>query len=281
MINDLDNNGSTLLFANDTSLLSSGVDLQHVLELLAEHLQSSTSWFQANRFQLNENKTQNIICSLSRSLPAEQDPVKLLGFVLDSKLNWASHIQQVTRRLSRICFLLLKLRGHVTEAYLVMIYHALFHCHISYGLLMWGHSARVVEVLKLQKRAARIITASEHRAHCKPLFVRLGIMTVVSHFLLLCLLHVKKNQHGLLTRNDVHHYNTRHRELLDIPRVRLQRSQVCYGSAALRYFNRLPAGVKQLDLRDFERVVTGFMRVRAYYEVREYMSDDLTQILTT
>ncbi|XP_039279537.1 zinc finger protein 184 isoform X2 [Nilaparvata lugens] len=42
-------------------------------------------------------------------------------------------------------------------------------------------------------------------------------------------------------------YNTRRRVLFDIPRVRLQRSWVCYRSAALRYFNRLPAGVMQLD----------------------------------
>ncbi|XP_039291538.1 uncharacterized protein LOC120353072 [Nilaparvata lugens] len=156
--------------------MSSGRDLQQMLEMSAEHLQSSTSWFLANRFQLNANKTQHVICSLSRNLPGDQDPVKLLGFVLDNKLNWTSHIQHVTTRLSRICFLLLKLRGHVTEAYLVMVYHALFHCHVS--PLMWGHSAKFVDILKLQKRAARIIiiTASDYCAHCKPLFVRLGIL---------------------------------------------------------------------------------------------------------
>ncbi|XP_039286922.1 uncharacterized protein LOC120351953 [Nilaparvata lugens] len=260
MINDLDSDGSTLLFADDTSLMSSGRDLKQVLEMSAEHLRSSTSWFLANRFQLNANKTQHVICSLSRNLPGDQDPVKLLGFVLDNKLNCASHIQHVTTRLSRICFLLLKLRGHVTEAYLVMVYHALFHCHVSYGLLMRGHSAKVVDILKLQKRAARIITASDYRAHCKPLFVRLGILTVICHFLLLCLMYVKKTQQYMLTRTDVHEHNTRHRELIDIPRVRLQRSQVCFRSSALRYFNRLPTRVKQLDLRAFERVVSKHLK---------------------
>ena len=129
MINDLDDHGSTLMFADDASLLSSGAMLEQVVEASAERLRSATSWFLANRFQLNENKTQRIICSLSRSLRDVQDPVKLLGFVLDNKLNWASHIQQVTKRLSRISFLLLKLRGHVTRAYLVMVYHAFFHRH--------------------------------------------------------------------------------------------------------------------------------------------------------
>ncbi|XP_039278662.1 titin [Nilaparvata lugens] len=185
MINDLDDHGSSLMFADDASLLSSGAELERVLEASAEHLQSATSWFLANRFQLNEDKTQRIICSLSREPRDPQNPVKLLGFVLDSKLSWNSHIQQVTSRLSRICFLLLKMRGLVTEKYLIMMYHALFHCHITYGLLLWGHSAGAADVLRLQKRAIRIITGSDHLAHCKPIFARLGVLTVFSHYILL------------------------------------------------------------------------------------------------
>ncbi|XP_039293850.1 uncharacterized protein LOC120353585 [Nilaparvata lugens] len=45
MINDLDDHGSSLMFADDASLLSSGAELERVLEASAEHLRSATSWF--------------------------------------------------------------------------------------------------------------------------------------------------------------------------------------------------------------------------------------------
>jgi hypothetical protein len=95
-------------------------------------------------------------------------------------------------RLPRVYFLLLKLRYSATESYLIMVYHALFHCHITYGLLLWGHSCRVPDVLRMQKRALRIITSSDFRASCRPLFARINIFTVVGHFIFLCILHVKR-----------------------------------------------------------------------------------------
>ncbi|XP_039288183.1 uncharacterized protein LOC120352300 [Nilaparvata lugens] len=245
------------------------------LEAYAEHLQSATSWFLANRFQLNEDKTQRIICSLSREPRDPQNPVKLLGFVLDSKLSWNSHIQQVTSRLSRICFLLLKMRGLVTEKYLIMMYHALFHCHITYGLLLWGHSAGAADVLRLQKRAIRIITGSDHLAHCKPIFARLGVLSVFSHYILLCLVYVKKIQHTLAARSDIHRHNTRRSELLDIPRRRLHRSQASYRISALKFYNKLPNSVKQLDEAAFRRTVRKLLCAKAYYSVNEFMGDNL------
>jgi hypothetical protein len=114
-----------------------------------------------------------MVCSLARDAPANP-PVKLLGFTLDRKMAWKDHLAQVSSRLSRVCYLLLKLRHLVTEPFLVTIYHAMFHCHIGYRLLLWSHAAGIEEILKLQERAVRLITFSDRLAHCKPLFARVG-----------------------------------------------------------------------------------------------------------
>lgn len=45
--------------------------------------------------------------------------VKLLGFKINEKLTWGKSVQQVDKRLSRVVFLLRKLKNHVAEQYLV------------------------------------------------------------------------------------------------------------------------------------------------------------------
>lgn len=63
--------------------------------------------------------------------------LKLLGFKINQKLTWGKHVQQVDKRLSRVVFLLRKLKNHVAEQYLPPAYHALFHNHVSYHLILW------------------------------------------------------------------------------------------------------------------------------------------------
>lgn len=276
-INDLNSHGQALLFADDTTLITSGPRIDQALLEAEASLAVAAQWFQNNGLQLNPNKTQRLVCSLSSAAPKDEE-VKLLGFVLDRKFSWNQHVQQVVCRLSRVSYLLIKLRNILTEPYLTTVYHALFHCHISYGLRLWGHSADVSQVLKMQKRALRIITFGGCRDHCRLLFVRLGILTVFSHYILVCLRHVKENLHSYNQRADVHGYNTRHRGLLDVPRVRLARTQRESSSAAVSLFNRLPASMRTADSKVFVAKLTSFLKRRAYYSLSEFLEDDLREL---
>ena len=227
---------------------------------------------------MNADKTQHLVCSLSRRQEDVQAPVKLLGFRIDAKLTWVDHIEQVANRLSRVCFLLPKLRHSVTELYLVMAYHALFHCHVTYGLLLWGQSPRAIDILLLQKRAVRIMTGSQYRATCKQLFSQLGIFTIFGNYIFLCLMHVKENLHLFQTRGDFHPYNTRQCGHLDVPRVRLARSQAEFNSSAVRLFNRLPARTQELDIRSFKSRLSSFIKGREYYAISEYLDDNFADL---
>jgi len=51
-----------------------------------------------------------------------------------------------------------------------MIYFAYFHSLLEYGIAFWGNSTESVKVLKLQKRAIRLMTGSNFRTSCRPLF---------------------------------------------------------------------------------------------------------------
>lgn len=64
---------------------------------------------------VNETKTQNLLCT-QRNYPLEgsESEVKLLEFIVDQKLMWGEHVQEVAKRLPRVLLLLRKLKNHVT-----------------------------------------------------------------------------------------------------------------------------------------------------------------------
>ena len=53
-----------------------------------------------------------------------------------------------------------------------------------------------------------IVCGAGLRDHCKPLFVKMGILTLPSMFALACLLSVKKNIAGFKSHSDIHNYPT-------------------------------------------------------------------------
>jgi hypothetical protein len=106
--------------------------------------------------------------------------VKFFGVIVDSELTWIRHIKYTCSRLSRITFLVRKLKPIIPEGYLKTVYYALFQSVISYGIVIWGSSPHIVEILLIQKKVIRIMSGASRNEHCRPLFVNLDIMTIVN-----------------------------------------------------------------------------------------------------
>lgn len=212
-----------------------------------------------------------MVCSLSKNTYIENtETVKLLGFVIDHKLMWNGHTEHVCKKLSRVVYLLRRLKSVITDQYLVTVYHALFHSHITYGLQLWGHSSGCKDVLLLQKKAVRIITSSRRHEHCRPLLKKLGIMTVYSHYVFLCLLHVKENLHSFIKRHEVHEHNTRDKENINVPMCRLSKTRDSFPMIALRMFRSLPMEVQLLPLEKFKNKIARDLKLHPLYSVQEF-----------
>lgn len=277
MVNDFADGRGALLFADDTTLLSRGPSVELSGEAADRDLAEARVWFEENKLLLNEEKTQRLVCSLSRTLaytPA-RPTVKLLGFVVDGSLSWEEHINETCKKLSRVTFLFRKLKSYITDVHLITAYHGLFHSHLTYGLVLWGHATGCERVLRLQKKVVRIITSSDDREHCKPIFKRLGILTVTCQYILNSLLHVYDNIDTFSARNNIHSHNTRNKTKIDIPRCRLSKSADRFPILALKMFNILPGKTKMLNRRGFLRVVKSWLMEASYYSVREFFEDPL------
>ena len=103
------------LFANDTTLLATGLNTVEVEAKLNHDLLNVDQWLKANKLTLNEGKTEFMIIGSRQRVPSfEQGPLiklgdkvikrvlhkKTLGVILDEQLKWDKHIEEQSKMIS-------------------------------------------------------------------------------------------------------------------------------------------------------------------------------------
>lgn len=276
MINDLPSflTAHTILYADDTTFLHCNIDLNTLKLSTEDTLSQAAMWFKSNGFMLNENKTQHMIFSL-RDLPLDHSltSVKFLGVHIDGKLTWETHIDYICGRISRVIYLLKQLKNHVPEKYVRSAYFSFFQSVILYGILIWGNSSHVNKILLLQKKIVRILTNSHWLAHCRPLFIDYKIMTVVNLYIYTVLLYVKENHHNLQLRHDIHSYNTRGMNQINIPHQRLSKSLNSYDVLGLKLYNKLPDTLTSDPVNRFKIRLFNWLIVNPFYSLAEFFEN--------
>ena len=103
-----------ILYADDTSILLSGSDLQKLVREINRELELISEWFKANKLTLNIEKTyymvfhqshrkfkNNIELVISYIKFREAKIMKYLGVIIDSKLNWIDHITYIKNEVAK------------------------------------------------------------------------------------------------------------------------------------------------------------------------------------
>lgn len=141
-----------------------------------------------------------------------------------------------------------------------------------------GVTPGVQKVLKLQKKAVRVLCGVHQLEHCKPLFVQHGIMPVHNVFIYQCLLEIKNNESAFPLVNNVHHYSTRNNENIFRDRVRLDLTLNCFPVAGIRFYNALPITVRQLLPNKFATTLKAWMLANPFYSIKEFWNAQLVTI---
>jgi hypothetical protein len=68
---------------------------------------------------------------------------KFLGITLDNTFSWKQHIDAITPKLNKACYILRRLKLYLSNAALKMVYCALFYSVMSYGLI-FGETLLIV-----------------------------------------------------------------------------------------------------------------------------------------
>ena len=101
---------------------------------------------------------------------------KLLGLTIDNKLTWSAHIDNLCSALSSKISLLRQLATYVPTEVLKKFYQSYILPLIDYRSITWSgaSAANLDRILKLQKRAARIILHTDFSTSSAAMFQDLG-----------------------------------------------------------------------------------------------------------
>ena len=156
-INDLPNISNHLkfyLFADDTNIYYESKDLKTLQYTMNKELEKLYEWLCINRLSLNISKT-NFIVFHAKNKPKqpvtilinnkaidETDHVKYLGILIDSKLTFKKHVEELRKKISRSIGVLYKLRPFVTTKILSNVYYAIVYPFLLYGITIWGNASK-------------------------------------------------------------------------------------------------------------------------------------------
>ena len=127
-----------------------------------------------------------------------------------------------------------------------MVYYAYLHSIMSYGITFGENQLYSEKLLKIQKKAIRIITNSRPRDSCKELFKRLEILPLYSQNIFSISTFLVKNRHLFSTNNQIHTIHTRHKNNLHPPITNITKFQKGVFYSGIKIFNNFPPSIKDL-----------------------------------
>ena len=261
-INDIPNSTkmSSYLFADDTNFVESGINGDGLAAEVNVELSNVGRWCSSNKLVVNSKKTEVLRIS---NLPESnlQMPIVMqgenvnfsnhctfLGIVIDKKLNFSRHIDKVSKKISKNCGILYKIRDNLTLKARINYYYAFIYPLLSYNVAIWGGtgSTHLSILIRAQKRIIRTIAGLDRYAHTNPIFADLKILKFNDIYKLSVAVFMYKTQ----TSPDFavrHDHNTRNRNCLNPIFHRLSRTQQALSYVGPTIWNELPENIRHLD----------------------------------
>jgi putative NIF3 family GTP cyclohydrolase 1 type 2 len=216
-INDICNVSNKLkfiLFADDTNIFYSHVNLDNLVSIVNDELKKLYDWFAVNKLSLNLLKTNYMLFKKSNTEPnvdlcmknckiKRVFVTKFLGVMIDEDLNWKNHINHVKTKLSKSIAILCKAGKVLNENVMRILYCSLVLPYLLYCIEVWGNTYKTYlnTLILLQKKAIRIVSGADYLDHTNCLFLRNNLLKFNDIIELNILLVMFKAHNNSLPRN--------------------------------------------------------------------------------
>jgi hypothetical protein len=269
LFNNLFNNQiKCLLYADDTTLLCKGNEIDNVCSTLTNTMSIFSDWLKYNRLTLNVNKTKVMIFSnrliLERPIicvdfvPLDYvEKFKYLGIMFDSKVNYNHQISQVKSRL----YMFYSISNKISKCFNLNAAKNFFYSHvyssISYGIVIWGGWLGLSKYKSVSNKYIKIISNIFWRFsipyHCNYCILKkhkilklidvykLNILTIMYHAYNLPS-HKFNKYIDKQTNNN--YYNIRNAQEFVLPYFRINQVQYSFEYQSLTLWNELPQLLK-------------------------------------
>ena len=173
------NAGLFRVFADDTGIFCQGNNINDLIETAKEIMIKIEEWFSCNKLTLNVDKTCFVIFKSSRwknvNIPDSihfnnktinrVTCVKYLGLLLDEKLDWKNHVNEVCNGLKRFFPTFYNIRSYVNLTHARTIYYAMLYSKIKYAIPVYGLASQesMNKIQVLQNKLLKVLTKKNYR----------------------------------------------------------------------------------------------------------------------
>ena len=252
-----------ICYADDTTLssvLNYFGNNQSFSGNIKTELEKVHDWLKVNKLSLNISKAKFIIFhSPQQNITIPRlyidntyiecvKNVNFLGIYFNQHMSWKYHINHIAKNISKSIGILNRLKSILPTHVKVMIYTALISSKINYGILSWGYESE--SILKLQKKAVRIISLAKYNAHTEQIFKKLSILKIHDLFSICQLKFYHNYLNKLLPHhfinmffkmnNEVHHYITWISTKLHVSKVKHSFAKRCIRYSLPNLINESP-----------------------------------------
>ena len=211
-INDLANvseNLFSILFADDTTVLIEGTNINTMIAALNCELAKLTEWLNANKLSINVSKSHYMVFHRSRrkinkgnilldtTILSQVIYTKFLGVILDDKLKWTHHISYIKNK--RYGYYTKSQKGSEKKV-LLQLYHSFVTPYLIYCLEIWGNASDIhlQPLITTHTKIVRIITFSSYCSHTNILFKHLNVLPFKKLLFLRIGFHMFRYEYGQL-----------------------------------------------------------------------------------
>ena len=182
------------LFADDTSLLSYGLNLNDVIIEAKELFDKLYHWCVANKLSINSNKTNFVLFHMkNKPVPNDFDSIQTnhmtigrvktvnyLGLVIDENLYWNAHVDSVCASLVKYFGIFNQIKPFITSRIARQLYFAFINSRISYGIEVYGHCADeyLSKLQILQNKLLKLMLKIDRRTSTNQLHRNLSLLKV-------------------------------------------------------------------------------------------------------
>lgn len=279
-----------VMFADDATIfLSKGkLNDESFIDIIHSTLIQVKDWLASINLSVNLAKTKllefrnykkapiNIEIVIDKT-PIELVPnFKFLGVILDSHLNWKSHIEKINKRISSSCYAISILANVASIETAKNAYYGYIYPLLTYGIIFWGNSVNVESTFILQKKCLRIIYNIKPYETLRIIFKEKQFLTLTCIYILEICLFVKGHVQYFNKKSDIKN-NLRSQYKHDICLV--QSSSYIYDKSTfitgIKIFNNLPIFIKALDGPKFKKTLKDWLLSKGYYCLKEYYDDSM------
>jgi hypothetical protein len=277
--------GDIISYADDTVIIVKDADWSAVNIKANEDMNTLKLWFDKNLLSLNAKKSYCIPFSINKLkiLPNFQitihnkrcikttcehectdinitTEIKYLGIYIDQNMKWVKQISELVKRVRKCIYIFIRLRNILQTNNLKMVYYAIIHSLLQYGIIGWGGTYKnIINPLKIvQKLIIKVIMKKPPMYPTISLFTIFNVPTleVIHKRIIITEIFKEKIQQKLKT-------NISARYPYDIltPRCNTKALQNNYHYLGVKYYNALPSDMKKItEINKFKE------QLKKYYQ---------------